>query len=148
MTKEANKLKLQADVIEKTLASFGITARTIEINPLDNETEFCIEVVLGVNIKEIESLDTTLAMALASPGKVKVQAPIPGRPLVGLRVPAPFKKGLKGKDRRVVYKVIRKTEEKVIDKTWWRNITFVLGNIFDLLRELFEKIARFFWKFS
>lgn len=148
---ELNNLKLQANVIEQTLASFGITARVVEINPFETETEFCIEVALGVNIKEIEALDTTLAMALASPGKVKVEAPIPGRALVGLTVPTSQKRGLKGKDKRVSYKVIEKIvepKEVIVDKTWWRNITFVLGNIFDLIRELFEKLSKFFWKLS
>lgn len=151
LTKNTEELKLQASVIEQTLASFGITVRVVEINPFENETEFCVEVALGVNIKEIESLDTTLAMALASTGKVKIEAPIPGRSLVGLTVPTPSKRGLKGIDKRVSYKVIEKTvepKEVIIDKTWWRNITFVLGNIFDLIRELFEKLAKFFWKLS
>ena len=146
------KLKQQAELIEQTLDSFGIRSRVVEINTLEKETEFCLEVALGTNIKKIKNIDTTIAMALASlNGKIKVQAPIPGRALVGVTVPTVQKTGLKGIDKRVSYKVIEKTvepKEIYIDKTWWRNITFVLGNIFDLIRELFEKISKFLWKLS
>jgi len=148
------KLKQQAELIEQTLDSFGIRSRVVEINTLEKETEFCLEVALGTNIKKIKNIDTTIAMALASlNGKIKVQAPIPGRALVGVTVPTVQKTGLKGIDKRVSYKIIEKTkviekEPIYIDKTWWRNITFVLGNIFDLIRELFEKISKFFWKLS
>jgi S-DNA-T family DNA segregation ATPase FtsK/SpoIIIE len=154
MKKESENLKLQANVIEQTLDSFGIRSRVVEINTLEKETEFYLEVALGTNIKKIENIDTTIAMALASlTGKIKVQAPIPGRALVGVTVPTVQKTGLKGIDKRVSYKIIEKTkviekEPIYIDKTWWRNITFVLGNIFDLIRELFEKISKFFWKLS
>ena len=154
LTTDIEEKKKQAELIEQTLESFGIRSRVVEINTLEKETEFCLEVAIGTNIKKIENIDTTVAMALASPtGKVEIQAPIPGRALVGIRVPTVQKTGLKGIDKRVSYKIIEKTkvvekEPIYIDKTWWRNITFVLGNIFDLIRELFERISKFLWKLS
>lgn len=147
-----NEIKTNAIIIEQTLDSFGIKSRVVEINTFEKETEFCLEIALGTNIKRIEKIDSTIAMALASPnGKIKVQAPISGRALVGLTVPTAQKKEMKNDDEKVSYKVIEKIvepKEVYINKTWWRNITFVLGNIFDLIRELFEKLAHFFWKLS
>ena len=144
------EIKQTAELIEQTLESFGIRSRVVEINTLEKETEFCLEVALGTNIKKIEKIDSTIAMALASPtGKVKIQAPIPGKALVGIRVPNVNKTEAKNINYKVIEKIKEVKQEPVyIDKTWWRNITFVLGNIFDLIRELFEKISQFFWKLS
>lgn len=149
-----NEVKANALMIEQTLESFGIHNRVVEINVLENEVEFCLEVALGTNIKKIEKIDSTIAMALASPtGSVKIEAPIPGRTLVGVRLPFGKNIVLKEKFGKDNYKIIEKVVETkaetiYINRTWWHNITFILGNISDLFRELFEKISKFFWKLS
>ena len=149
-----NEVKANAEIIEQTLESFGIHNRVVEINVLENEVEFCLEVALGANIKKIEKIDSTIAMALASPtGKVKIEAPIPGRTLVGIRLPFGKNIVLKEKFGKDNYKIIEKTIETkaetiYIDRTWWRNITFILGNIFDLLSEGLRIVAKWFWKLS
>lgn len=149
-----NEVKANAEIIEQTLESFGIHNRVVEINVLENEVQFCLEVALGANIKKIENIDTTIAMALASPtGSVKIEAPIPGRTFVGIRLPFGENVALKEKFGKDNYKIIEKTIETkaetiYIDRTWWHNITFVLGNIFDLLSEGLGIVAKWFWKLS
>ncbi|MDD3679669.1 MAG: DNA translocase FtsK [Candidatus Shapirobacteria bacterium] len=77
-----------ADIIEKTLDSFGITARVVEVNPGPAVTQYAIEVALGTKLSKITGLSDNLASALASPtGQIRIEAPIPGRSLAGIELP-------------------------------------------------------------
>jgi DNA segregation ATPase FtsK/SpoIIIE, S-DNA-T family len=77
-----------ARTIEQTLDSFGITARVAEVNDSPSVTQYALEVALGTKLAKIVSLSNDLAMALAAPGgMIRVEAPIPGRALVGIEVP-------------------------------------------------------------
>ncbi len=81
-------VRKNAQVIEQTLDSFGITARVAEVNNSPAVTQYAIEVALGTKLAKIISLSNDLAMALAAPGgQIRVEAPIPGRSLVGIEVP-------------------------------------------------------------
>lgn len=77
-----------ADTIESTLRSFGIKARVTEVNPGPTVTQYALEVAIGTNISEIVKKSSNLALALASTtGTVRIEAPIPGRSLVGIEIP-------------------------------------------------------------
>ena len=77
-----------AQVIEQTLDSFGLTAKVVEVNNSPSVTQYALEVALGTKLAKIVSLSNDLAMALSAPGgQVRVEAPIPGRPYVGIEVP-------------------------------------------------------------
>ena len=77
-----------AETIESTLESFGVTARVAEINKGPAVTQYAIEITLGTKLSKITSLSTDLALALAAPtGQIRIEAPIPGRSLVGVEVP-------------------------------------------------------------
>lgn len=81
-------VRKNAQVIEQTLDSFGITARVAEVNDSPSVTQYALEVALGTKLAKIVSLSNDLAMALAAPGgQIRVEAPIPGRSLVGIEVP-------------------------------------------------------------
>ena len=81
-------VKRNAEIIEKTLESFGITARVAEVNNSPSVTQYALEVALGTKLSKIQNLSNDLAMALAAPGGlIRVEAPIPGRSLVGIEVP-------------------------------------------------------------
>ncbi len=81
-------VRKNAQVIEQTLDSFGITARVAEINNSPSVTQYALEVALGTKLAKIVSLSNDMAMALAAPGgQIRVEAPIPGRSLVGIEVP-------------------------------------------------------------
>jgi len=81
-------IKANAALIERTLASFGIKAKVVEINLGPAVTQYALESAEGTKIAKITNLQNDLAMALASPtGSVRIEAPIPGRSLIGIEVP-------------------------------------------------------------
>lgn len=81
-------VKENAAVIEKTLDSFGIIARVAEINKGPAVTQYALEVALGTKLSKVTALSNDLALALAAPtGRIRIEAPIPGRSLVGIEVP-------------------------------------------------------------
>jgi len=81
-------VKLNAHIIEKTLDSFGIRTRVAEVNFGPTVTQYAIEITLGTKLSKITALANDLALALAAPtGQVRIEAPIPGRSLVGIEIP-------------------------------------------------------------
>jgi S-DNA-T family DNA segregation ATPase FtsK/SpoIIIE len=81
-------IKGNAAIIEQTLESFGITARVVEVNLGPAVTQYAIEVALGTKLSKITALERDLALALAAPtGAIRIEAPIPGRSLVGIELP-------------------------------------------------------------
>jgi len=85
---DRGNLKENAALIEKTLDSFGIQARVAEINCGPAVTQYALEIALGTKLSKITALANDLALALAAPtGQIRIEAPIPGRSLVGVEVP-------------------------------------------------------------
>jgi len=81
-------VKKSAGVIEKTLESFGIQARVAEVNGGPAVTQYALEISAGTKISKIANLQHDIALALATPtGTVRIEAPIPGKSLVGIEVP-------------------------------------------------------------
>lgn len=81
-------VKRNANVIENTLDSFGITAKVREVNTGPAVTQYAIEIASGTKVSKITSLSSDMALALAAPtGQVRIEAPIPGRNLVGIEIP-------------------------------------------------------------
>jgi len=77
-----------ADIIEKTLDSFGIRARVEEVNPGPTVTQYALKIAEGTKLSKITALANDLALSLATPtGTVRIEAPIPGRSLVGIEIP-------------------------------------------------------------
>jgi S-DNA-T family DNA segregation ATPase FtsK/SpoIIIE len=87
---EANRgdVKSNAAAIERTLESFGINAKVVEVNLGPAVTQYALEVSLGTKLSKITGLSSDLALALAAPGgQIRIEAPIPGRSLVGIELP-------------------------------------------------------------
>lgn len=81
-------IKKVATVIEKTLESFGIEARVAEVNLGPAVTQYALEIALGTKVSKITSLSNDLALATEAPtGQIRIEAPIPGRNLVGIEIP-------------------------------------------------------------
>lgn len=81
-------LKKNASIIENTLSSFGVKARVVEVNCGPAVTQYALEIALGTKLSKITSLQNDLALALAAPrGQIRIEAPIPGRSLVGIEIP-------------------------------------------------------------
>jgi len=81
-------IKQSAAIIERTLDSFGIQAKVVEVNMGPAVTQYALEIALGTKLTKITSLANDIALALAAPtGTVRIEAPIPGKSLVGIEVP-------------------------------------------------------------
>lgn len=85
----------KAQVIEETLAAFDVPAQVVEWNRGPVVTQFGIEpgyMEKGnnnrkkVSVRKILSLKKDLALALAA-APIRMEAPVPGRPVVGIEVP-------------------------------------------------------------
>lgn len=87
-TANRGNLKQNVTTIEKTLESFGITAKVVEVNLGPTVTQYALEIPMGTKLSKILSLQNDLALALAtSTGNVRIEAPIPGKSLVGIEIP-------------------------------------------------------------
>jgi len=85
---ERGDIKKTASVIERTLQSFGIGAKVVEVNLGPAVTQFAMEIALGTKVSKITSLANDLALATEAPtGQIRIEAPIPGRNLVGIEIP-------------------------------------------------------------
>jgi S-DNA-T family DNA segregation ATPase FtsK/SpoIIIE len=80
------ELKARARLIEETLLSFGVQARVVEVQQGPAITQFGLDPAPGVAVNRIVSRQHDLALRLGAPS-LRVLAPVPGRPLVGLEVP-------------------------------------------------------------
>lgn len=81
-------VKKNASIIEKTLDSFGVQADVAEVNGGPAVTQYALKISAGTKISKIANLQHDLALALATPtGTVRIEAPIPGKSLVGIEVP-------------------------------------------------------------
>jgi S-DNA-T family DNA segregation ATPase FtsK/SpoIIIE len=89
----------QIQIIEETLLSFGVPAKVVEINQGPTVTQFGLDPgyverrMTGgevrqqrVRVARIANLVNDLALALAA-APIRVEAPVPGRSVVGLEVP-------------------------------------------------------------
>lgn len=78
---EANKEK-----IRKTLENFGIAVEMGDVNVGPTVTQFTLKPNEGVRLSQIAALNNDLALALAA-HPIRIEAPIPGKSLVGIEVP-------------------------------------------------------------
>lgn len=81
-------IKKIAATIERTLQSFGVDARVAEVNLGPAVTQYALEIALGTKVSKITSLANDLALATEAPtGQIRIEAPIPGRNLIGIEIP-------------------------------------------------------------
>jgi DNA segregation ATPase FtsK/SpoIIIE, S-DNA-T family len=79
-------IKGNANLIKRTLSNFGIVVELDEISIGPSVTRYAIKPAEGVRLSKIISLQTNLELALAA-HPVRIEAPIPGKSLVGIEVP-------------------------------------------------------------
>ncbi|HVF69342.1 MAG TPA: DNA translocase FtsK [Xanthomonadales bacterium] len=85
---ERGDIKQIASTIEKTLDSFGIAAHVTEVNLGPAVTQYALEIAQGTKISKVTSLSNDLALATEAPGgQIRIEAPIPGRNLIGIEIP-------------------------------------------------------------
>ena len=85
-SKEKRIVRDNIKILEETFASFGIKAAVerAEIGP--SVTKYEVKPAVGVRVNRISNLADDLALALAAKD-VRIEAPIPGKSLVGIEVP-------------------------------------------------------------
>ncbi len=85
---DAGNVKTREQIIESTLRSFGIKGTVREHHAGPAVTQYVLDVPSGTKISKIVNLQSDLALALSSPtGSVRIEAPIPGQPYIGIEVP-------------------------------------------------------------
>jgi len=80
------ELKARARIIEDTLLSFNVEARVVKVQQGPAITQFGLDPAPGVAVNKIVSRQNDLALRLGAP-TLRVLAPVPGQPLVGIEVP-------------------------------------------------------------
>jgi len=84
-------IKANANLIKRTLANFGIVVEMDEIDIGPSATRYAVKPAEGVRLNKIVALQPNLELALAAKGGIRIEAPIPGKSLVGIEVPNTFK---------------------------------------------------------
>ena len=79
-------IKANANLIKRTLLNFGIMVEMDEISIGPSVTRYALKPAEGVKLSKILGLQTNLELALAA-HPVRIEAPIPGKSLVGIEVP-------------------------------------------------------------
>ncbi len=72
--------------IRETLANFKIGVKVARIQEGPVVTQYALDVEPGIKLSRIEGLADNLALALAA-RSIRIQAPIPGEPYVGIEIP-------------------------------------------------------------
>lgn len=83
---DSEQLKQNAQRLVDTLQSFGVQTRIIDISRGPAVTRYELQPSAGVKISKITNLADDIALNLAASG-VRIEAPIPGKPAVGIEVP-------------------------------------------------------------
>ena len=87
-------LTMNARILEKKLADFGVVGEVTEVKPGPVVTMYEFSPAPGVKVNKIAGLSDDLAMALQAIA-IRIVAPIPGRGVVGIEIP--------NHDRQTVY---------------------------------------------
>lgn len=79
-------IKANSNIIKRTFQNFGINLEMDEISVGPTVTRYAVKPAEGVRLSKIVSLANNLELALAA-HPVRIEAPIPGKSLVGIEVP-------------------------------------------------------------
>lgn len=83
---QVGDIKANANVIKRTLKNFNIDVEMDEVSIGPTVTRYALKPAEGVRISKIVGLQNNLELALAS-SPIRIEAPIPGKSLVGIEVP-------------------------------------------------------------
>lgn len=90
VTVEDDILMANAEKIKKKLIQFGIDVVMHEVNVGPTVIQYTLKPNEGVKLSKITSLKNDMALALAAE-RIRIEAPIPGKSLVGIEVPNPYR---------------------------------------------------------
>jgi S-DNA-T family DNA segregation ATPase FtsK/SpoIIIE len=90
VTIDEDVLRGNADKIKKKLLQFGITVAMHEVNVGPTVVQYTLKPHEGVKLSKITALKNDITLALAAE-RIRIEAPIPGKSLVGIEVPNTFR---------------------------------------------------------
>ncbi len=79
-------IEANAEIISDTFHQFDIDVEMSEVRVGPSVTQYTLKPAKGVKLSRITGLSNDLALALAA-HPIRIEAPIPGKPLVGIEVP-------------------------------------------------------------
>ena len=79
-------IKSNTATIKRTLENFDIPVEMAEVNVGPTVTQYTMKPAEGIKLSRITALSNNLSLALSA-HPLRMEAPIPGRPLVGVEVP-------------------------------------------------------------
>ncbi|MAG12887.1 cell division protein FtsK [bacterium] len=83
---DVGDIKANANIIKRTLQHFGINVEMDEVSIGPSITRYALKPAQGVKLSRIIGLQNDLSLALAA-HPLRIEAPIPGRSLVGIEIP-------------------------------------------------------------
>jgi S-DNA-T family DNA segregation ATPase FtsK/SpoIIIE len=83
---QAGDIKAHQHIIQKTLENFGVPCEMGAVSVGPTVTQYTLKPADGVKLSRITALNNDLALALAA-HPIRIEAPIPGKSLVGIEVP-------------------------------------------------------------
>lgn len=83
---DTGDLNANSKTIEETLASFGVPVEVVEVNVGPTVSQYAFKPLEAFNLSKITGLSRNISLALAA-HPIRIEAPIPGRSLVGIEVP-------------------------------------------------------------
>ena len=92
-TEQSETVFAQGMSIISTLANFGVEAELVETIIGPTVVQFQLQLAPGIKVSRISGLANDLALTLAVPA-LRVEAPIPGKPFVGVEIPNPRRQGI------------------------------------------------------
>ncbi len=92
-TPDVGDVKANSNVIKRTLKKFHIDVEMDAVTIGSSVTRYAIKPAEGVKLEKIVSLQTNLEYALAA-SPIRIEAPIPGKSLVGIEVPNKVKQSV------------------------------------------------------
>ncbi len=83
---QRESLEMNARLVEKKLADFGVDGEIVEILPGPVITMYEFKPAPGIKISKVAGLSDDLALALRAPS-IRIVAPIPGKAAIGIEIP-------------------------------------------------------------
>ena len=74
-------------VLESTLSDFKVPAKVVSVTPGPTVTRYELQMPAGIPVSRLTSRANDIAMCLASNGDIRIEAPIPGKSLLGIELP-------------------------------------------------------------
>ncbi|MFA6251747.1 MAG: DNA translocase FtsK 4TM domain-containing protein [Candidatus Paceibacterota bacterium] len=79
-------MKGNMNIIQRTLLTFGVSVEMDEVTVGPTVTRYALKPAQGVKLSRIVGLQNELALALSAK-TIRIEAPIPGKSLVGIEIP-------------------------------------------------------------